>query len=26
VLGLVGENDVVLISPDRKVKNGMRLA
>jgi len=26
VLGLVGENDVVLINPDRKVKNGMRLA
>ena len=26
VLGLVGGNDVVLINPDRKVKNGMRLA
>jgi len=26
VLGLVGGKDVVLINPDRKVKNGMRLA
>jgi tRNA-binding protein len=26
VLGLVGKEDVVLITPDRKVKNGMRLA
>ena len=26
VLGLVGGEDVVLINPDRKVKNGMRLA
>ena len=26
VLGLVGGEDVVLITPDRKVKNGMRLA
>ena len=26
VLGLVVGNDVVLINPDRKVKNGMRLA
>jgi len=26
VLGLVGGSDVVLINPDRKVKNGMRLA
>lgn len=26
VLGLVDGNDVVLINPDRKVKNGMRLA
>jgi len=26
VLGLVGGNDVVLVNPDRKVENGMRLA
>jgi len=26
VLGLVGGGDVVLVNPDRKVKNGMRLA